>query len=113
MLKINKLKEAGIDTDEGIARFCGNQELYEKFLLRFVDEDTFCNLAKAVQNKDFEECFTQSHTLKGVVGNLSMKTLYREASEMCEFFRAKENEKGLAKYKDVLSAYNQVISALK
>ena len=44
---IQKLKENGIDTDGTLKRFSGNAELYEKFLLKFKEDETFAGIKPA------------------------------------------------------------------
>lgn len=107
-----KMIEAGIDYDGGVARLMGNTEMYEKFLQMFVNDDSFEQLDKAMNAKDYEAAFSAAHTLKGVVGNLSMQRLYEELVPFVDMLRngadipaAEEHYPALKKlYKETIAA---------
>ena len=70
--------EAGIDYDEGVARFVGNAQMYERFLKEFLSDPTFDALAEAMERRDIPAAFAAAHTLKGLTGNLSLDRLYEK-----------------------------------
>lgn len=70
-----KMKAAGIDWETTVQRFCGNQSLYVKFLKRFTEDQTFCQLQEAWKEKDAEKTERSAHTLKGTCANLGMSLL--------------------------------------
>ena len=61
--------------------------LVRKFIIKFLDDDSYSKLCLAVQNGQREEAFRAAHTLKGVCGNLSLDKLYHSASELTELLR--------------------------
>jgi histidine phosphotransfer protein HptB len=78
---------SGIDYEEGVSRFVGHAELYEKFLKKFLADPEFAALEKALADGDAEAAFQTSHSLKGVTGNLSMNALYRALVPLVDALR--------------------------
>ena len=77
-MNIKKLTEAGIDYDEGLHRFAGNEQIYEKFLKKAFDGMIMEKLNGEIENKDYEKAVKTAHELKGITGNLSMNSLYEK-----------------------------------
>ena len=89
MDKVEKLKleSVGINVDEALERFSEVEELYVRFLKKFIDDPEFADLEKALSESDFEKAFAACHTMKGVVGNLSIVPLYKLVFEETEYLR--------------------------
>jgi len=66
----------GIDHRQGVERFVGSTQLYEKFLKEFLNDPTYGQLDAAMAAGDVQAAFMAGHTLKGVAGNLSLNRLY-------------------------------------
>lgn len=90
---IELLNNMGIDPDETIRRFCQNEELLKKYLIKFADEDTFWKLKKSLENKDYAQTEMEAHTLKGVSANLGMEVLSSCCADIVSAVRNKEYEK--------------------
>lgn len=107
------LQTAGIDVDEALDRFMGNETLMLKFLLRFPSDGNFSQLRQAIAQADTAGAFTAAHTLKGVVGNLSMKELFQQVSALVEDLRAGDLAAATNKMPALEQAYTQTITALE
>ena len=62
--------------------------LVRKFIVKFLDDDSYSNLCLAMQNGQREEAFRAAHTLKGVSANLGFSRLLASAGELTELLRA-------------------------
>lgn len=82
---------AGIDYDEGVARFVGHAEIYEKFLGKFLADPDYAMLETAMAEKDITAAFHAAHTLKGVAGNLSLNDLYHALIPFVDALRGDGN----------------------
>lgn len=71
-----KLIEAGINYDEGVQRFGGQSQMYEKYLKVLFENGHFQSLLEQVAAMDYQSAFGTAHSLKGEVGNLSLNKLY-------------------------------------
>lgn len=68
------------------------EERVKKFVLRFLDDKSFELLSESLQNKNYEEAFRASHTIKGVCQNLSLTKLYASSNELTEKLRNQQYE---------------------
>ncbi len=81
---------SGINYAEAIERFSGNAELYEKFLIRYLDETACRNAKSAMENEDYAQAFEQIHSMKGESGNLSITGVYEACSRFTKAYRSGE-----------------------
>lgn len=61
--------------------------LVERFVGKFLDDDSYANLRSALAAGDAETAFRAAHTLKGVCANLSFEQLRASASDLTELLR--------------------------
>jgi HPt (histidine-containing phosphotransfer) domain-containing protein len=110
---LEKLKEAGVDTEGALRRFVGNAKLYCQFLSDFPNDENFSLILPALEKQDFEGALTAVHTLKGVSGNLGLNRLFAASSNMVALIRAGEHEKAAASYGEVKRAYEDICACIK
>ena len=89
MITIEKLKEFGANTDEGLGRCYGNEALYLRLVNMIPAEGNFDALKEALDNNDLDKAFESAHALKGVLGNLSLTPMYDACCEITELLRAR------------------------
>ena len=104
----------GIDYDEGVARFMGKADLYEKFLIRFPEDPDFASLDKAMNERNIKAAFEAAHGLKGVSGNLSINGLYHLLIPFVNALRG-EGDLALADslYPDVRNEYMKAVEFIR
>lgn len=102
MLTMDALKRYGANTIEGV-RKCGNKEsLYLRLVEAIPYHEGFKRLEEAIKNKDMEEAFNASNSLKGAIANLSLTPLFLPIMEITENLRA---QKGMN--------YNSLLKTIK
>lgn len=106
--KKNALKEAGIDVDNALERFMGNENLFERFLKKFLEDSNHAALNAAVSAGDPEAALTAAHTLKGVSGNLSILPLHELLTRQVELFRDDNWEGAVAVMPRITEVYETV-----
>lgn len=112
-IKLDKLMSVGINVDEALERFSGVEELYERFLKKFINDSEYKNLEDALDKGDFETAFTACHTLKGVVGNLLIIPLYKIVFEETELLRNGTDTAGAVRlFPSLRDEYTRVINIL-
>ena len=84
---LEDLNNIGMDTPGALERFMNNEELYVRFLKKFLADPNMEALKESIAGQDYENAFKQAHTLKGVTGNLGLTTLYLPLSELVECLR--------------------------
>ena len=75
------------DYDSALERFVGKEELYHKFLVKFLDDKNFLGLKESLSQNDLSAAFQYAHTLKGVVGNLGLNLLFTSTDSLVELLR--------------------------
>ncbi len=111
--KKDRLKSAGIDVADALGRFMGNEGMYEKFLNKFLNDQNYSKLKEALEAKDYEAALSASHTLKGVSGNLSIKTLADLLALQVKMFRDGDNKSAEELMPKITEAYNAAAEAIK
>ena len=107
-----RLLAAGIDVEEALGRFMGNEALLERFLRKFPQDENYSRLREAVAAGDREGALRAAHTLKGVCGNLSMTALFSLLARQVELFRAGEWEQACALLEEIAPVYQAVAEAV-
>lgn len=87
------------------------ESLVKKFLLKFLDDETFGKLTEAVLAKDFEQAFKEVHTIKGVALNLELASLAASCSELTELLRGVEGKEGDTEFNEAVSAVYEKVKA--
>lgn len=108
-----RLEEAGMEVDVVLKRFMGNEAMYQKFLLKFVDDKNYEGLVADIEKRDYEEAFKKAHTLKGVTANLGIEPVRSVAARITDLLRNKKEEdqvdSELDEYKEQLqTAYEEI-----
>lgn len=89
MITIEKLTDFGANVQEGLSRCYGNEALYFRLVNMIPAEGNFDKLKAAVEANDLAAGFEAAHALKGVLGNLSLTSMYSVCSEITELLRSR------------------------
>ena len=65
------LARYGIDYAEAMERFCGNESLFARIAVKYLDDPHVDALEAAMASGDAAAAEREAHSLKGVAGNLS------------------------------------------
>lgn len=107
------LKELEVDIEGTLSRFCDNDELYMKFLLRFPDEDRITPIKDSVSAQNYDMLLQAAHKLKGTSANLGMNRLSQKAEKIVRKVRSSEYTGFEANVADVEKEYNLVCDTIK
>ena len=106
------LNNIGIDTEGALQRFAGNSAMYQKFLLKFPQDENYGKIAPALSRGDWDAALTAAHTLKGVSGNLGMNRLFRACSNVVTLLRTADYAGAAQAYIELMNAHEEIINAL-
>lgn len=106
------LTKAGIDVNEGIHRFNGNKELYERFLMSFPEDAHYEEMLQAIKDRDTEAAFQAAHALKGITGTVSLVQMHVVLIPLVEELRAGSLENVPELLPPVQDAYNKAVEVL-
>lgn len=87
-----QLEENGADVDMTLKRFMGNESIYMKFIMKFLDDKSYESVKENLEKKNYEEVFKSAHTLKGVTANLGLNPVNDAASQICELLRGRQDQ---------------------
>ncbi len=92
----------------------GSEQFALLFAKKFLEDDSFANLEKALAANDAESAFRAVHTLKGVAQNLSLENLYRVSFTLTESLRNLHISSDCEPmFEEVKKEYELTIAALK
>lgn len=84
-----QMEENGADIDTTIKRFLGNEAMYMKFIMKFLDDKNLAHINEGIQNRDYKAVFEGAHSLKGVAANLGLDPVCDLSSQLTELLRGK------------------------
>ena len=84
-----QLEENGADVEGTLKRFMGNEALYMKFIMKFLDDKNFEGINSNLEKNDFEGAYVSAHTLKGVTANLGLNPVYGVATQISDMLKGK------------------------
>lgn len=109
----DELLAVGTDIQGTIARFMNKEDLYEKFLKKFLDDKSFKDLKANLENKDVEEAFKSAHTLKGVSANLGLESVHQAVAPLVEDLRSGDMSDADAKFALVEEKYEEICKIIQ
>lgn len=103
-----------IDTDVNGAmrRFTGHSELYEHFLIKFIEDGNYSNALAAVEQEDWPALLTAVHTLKGVAASLGFNRLLETCSATVNLLRKELYADAKASCDELGNVYYEIIEVL-
>lgn len=108
----DKLKDYGINAEEGLARFMGNEGLYTRMLKKLPHEIEKYEVLSFMDSGDFKTALENAHTLKGVSGNLSVIPLYEAYDKIVKLLRAGNNEEARSVMEGLLPVQKDVVECI-
>lgn len=84
-----QLEENGADVEGTLKRFMGNEALYMKFIMKFLDDKNFEGIKSNLEKNDFEGAYVSAHTLKGVTANLGLNPVYGVTTQISDMLKGK------------------------
>lgn len=102
----------GADTDDALARFMGNQDLYERMLKKFPKVVENSPVISCVQAGDYEQAASNAHALKGVTGNLSLTPLYSRYTGIIGLYREGQVDKANELIEETVEIQQKFLDAI-
>lgn len=109
----------GIDMEEGLSRTSGNKSLFRKLLVKYLNnyENAPEQVEKLLQENKRNDARILVHSIKGVSGNLGIKTMQNAAAELEGILKDEGNDAGGEAFEKAFETFSKelalVISTLK
>lgn len=91
----------------------GSERLVQRFMFKFLDDNSYALLAQALSDKDYETAFRAAHTLKGICMNLGFTRLQASSSGLTEALRGGLSMEAAALYPQVAEDYTATRGAIQ
>lgn len=102
------LTDNGIDMAAGLECFMGMEKMYEKYLLKFLEDPTFSTLFDAVDKQEREAARIAAHSLKSITGTLGLTNLQQRVKAAELDFKEGRWEEGAAKIPEIKEEYRRI-----
>lgn len=90
MSMLDELRELDVNVDEALQRFMNKAELYEKMLKKLPPMMNGRQVLEAIDAGNIDGAIETAHTMKGVLGNLSVTPLYKAYTDIVALLRSNE-----------------------
>ena len=105
-------KKLGGDYEGTLGRL-SSEKLVEKFVLKFLADDSFTILEESMEVGNYSEAFRASHTLKGVGLNLGFTKLFEVSDALTEALRNGEKPENEVLLQKVKEEYQRTINVIQ
>jgi len=111
---LDDLRNLGCDIDDGLNRFLGNDSLYEKMLKKFPASilPLSENIIFDIDNGNIKEAISNTHTIKGVAGNLSLTPLYESYTKIVTLLREEKFIDAKNIYLEILPTQEKILNLI-
>ncbi len=100
------------DFDEALRRL-QTENFVRRIAVKFLRDESFAQLERALDAGDVQEAFRAAHTLKGVSGNLSFTRLARSSAALTELLRSGNLAAAKENLPEVAADYRRTVEALR
>ena len=107
------MESNAIDYEDAMERFGGNEALYKKLAAKYASDPHCKNLARALAENDAQAAYQEAHALKGVAGNLSLRTLYALAAQTSDALHAGDAATARTLLPQIEDAHAQVLREIE
>ncbi len=90
-----------------------SDRLVQKFVLKFLDDDSYNLLCRSMAEKKYEDAFRAAHTIKGMCQNLSFTKLLEASSQLSDALRHGWTPEAEYYMKQVTEVYRQTVEAIR
>lgn len=108
-----RLLESGINVDNALERFMGNEKMLDKYLGRFLNEKSYAALVAAIAANDQAGARAAAHTLKSVCGTIGCEGMHAQVVEQETAMREGRWDEAVTMMPAIEKTYNVICAALQ
>ncbi len=113
MSQIEELKNLGVNVGDAMQRFMGNEKLFLKMIAKLPRSVREIDLKPDFDAGNSEQVTRDAHTIKGVMGNLSVEPLYKAYTEIVNLLRAGKPEEARSILTDILPLQEKILTYIE
>lgn len=110
MQELLKLNEIGVNINSGLNRFNNNIETYLGFIDKFINDQSFKKLEKAILRNDNDQALIYASAVQGIASNLGIVSLESKCKEICHLIHDHQDVKKI--YYETHHHYHKTILQL-
>ncbi len=113
MSMLDELKDLGVNIEDALQRFMNNSALYEKMLGKLVSNVKDIEVLPSLEAGDYSAACDAAHTLKGVMGNLSIAPLYKNYTQIVNLLRDNDPDEAKKLLLETLPVQEEIIACIE
>ena len=113
MSMLDELKALGVNIEDALQRFMNNSALYEKMLGKLVNNVKDIKVLPSIEAGDYSAACDAAHTLKGVMGNLSITPLYKSYTQIVNLLRENNPEEAKKILLETIPVQDEIIACIE
>ena len=113
MSMLDELKDLGVNIEDALQRFMNNSALYEKMLGKLVSNVKDIEVLPSLEAGDYSAACDAAHTLKGVMGNLSIIPLYKNYTQIVNLLRDNDPDEAKKLLLETLPVQEEIIACIE
>lgn len=113
MSMITELKGLGADTDQAVSRFLNNEALYQKMLKKLPNSMKGAQVMEEIEHGNIDSAIEIAHTMKGILGNLSITPLYEYYTKIVALLREGNVDEAKSILVESLPVEEQVVACIE
>lgn len=113
MSMVSELKELGVDVEDALQRFMGNEGLFNRMIKKLPNAAKDLHVIDFFESGDYETALNNAHTLKGVMGNLSITPLFNAYNDAVNLLRENKPEEAKKRVEEILPVQEQIIACIE
>ena len=110
---IEEISLLGADIKDGLSRCLDNNALYERMLKKLPTAIEGAPVMPYIRSGDLDMAMSNAHTIKGVVGNLSLTPLYNNYSELVNLLVDGKPEKAEELLSETMKIQQDIVDCIK
>ncbi len=111
--KKNAMEKLGINVEDALKRFMGNEALFLKMLRKLPGVISQSYVSPDFDASNYAADIDRAHMIKGVTGDLSIMPLYKAYSDIVSLLRENKPEEARAALKDILPVQEKIIKFIE
>ena len=108
--RLIELESWGCDIAGAMERFLGDEEFYFECYEQALEDPGFEQLKEALDAHNIKEAFDHAHSLKGIIANLGLTSLFDIIFDIVEPLRAGKEDGVADKYEELLKERERYVS---
>lgn len=113
MSMLDELKALDVNVDEALQRFMNKAELYEKMLKKLPPMMNGKQVLEAIGAGNIDGAIETAHTMKGVLGNLSVTPLYQAYTDIVALLRSNEPDEAKKILEDSFPVEEKILACIE